>query len=91
MEAAGAFVLQICAGLNHLHSKGSFHGGAGGLCVENVFLGRGNVAKIANYYPLCSLVGTMDEKEGESCENEAKRAGTMSLKHRLWGYTPLYC
>ena len=54
LMVVGSFLLQICSGLSYLHSKGHFHGGALGVCVDNVYLCRGNTLKLANYYPLSS-------------------------------------
>jgi serine/threonine protein kinase len=49
-DVAASYLLQICNGLNALHSAGLYHGGSMGLCLDNVLIARGNVLKIANYY-----------------------------------------
>lgn len=89
LEAAGAFVLQICSGLNYLHSKGGFHGGVGGVCAANIFLGRGNVAKIANWFPFCGQLGLLSEKEVSKRQANDLR-GVANLTGQLLGEKGLH-
>ncbi|GMI29912.1 hypothetical protein TrCOL_g1835 [Triparma columacea] len=54
LNVVASYLLQITSGLAYLHSQGHFHGGSLGVCVENVFLCRGNILKLANYFPYSS-------------------------------------
>mmetsp|Transcript_18736 Transcript_18736/g.38993 ORF Transcript_18736/g.38993 Transcript_18736/m.38993 type:complete len:401 (-) Transcript_18736:48-1250(-) len=54
LNVVASYLLQITSGLAYLHSQGHFHGGSLGVCVENVFLCRGNTLKLANYFPYSS-------------------------------------
>jgi serine/threonine protein kinase len=48
LNVVASYLLQITSGLAYLHSQGHFHGGSLGVCVENVFLCRGNILKASS-------------------------------------------
>ena len=75
-SSAASYILQVCSALSALHSSRYWFGGAGGISIENVLLGRGNILKLANYYP--GMGGREVVPEEEVRRRQEKVGMTMS-------------